>query len=252
MTPLFFGSSQRRLYGAYDPPQGMRPGARAVVLCYPWGQEYLRAHRSVRRLANMLAAVGCHVLRFDYFGTGDSMGTAHEVSRRGWEQDIETAIEELQDTSGTTQVSLVGLRLGATLAAHVAVRKKKLVHTLVLWDPVVSGPEYLAELLGAGQDVGAGPVGGEVEGFPMTDSFAAEIRELDVVALVPELPARTRFIQTAPLPSHATLRAALDSAARSEIPLESVDALPPWVQDRDYGAGAVPTKVLETIVQWVR
>ena len=52
----------------------------------------------MRRLANMLAAVGCHVLRFDYFGTGDSMGTAHEVTRRGWEQDIETAIEELQDT----------------------------------------------------------------------------------------------------------------------------------------------------------
>jgi uncharacterized protein len=251
MTPLFFGSSQRRLYGAYDPPQGARPGARAVVLCYPWGQEYLRAHRSMRRLANMLAAVGCHVLRFDYFGTGDSMGTAHEVSRRGWEQDIETAIEELQDTSGATQVSLVGLRLGATLAAHVAVRKKKLVHTLVLWDPVVSGLEYLEELLGRDtQAMGSG--GGDVQGFPMTDSFAAEIRELDVVVLVPDLPARTRFIQTAPLPSHATLRAALDSAARSEIPLESVDALPPWVQDRDYGAGAVPTKVLETIVQWVR
>jgi pimeloyl-ACP methyl ester carboxylesterase len=251
MTPLFFGSSQRRLYGAYDPPQGARAGARGVVLCYPWGQEYLRAHRSVRRLANMLAAVGCHVLRFDYFGTGDSMGTAHEVTRRGWEQDIETAIEELQDTSGATQVSLVGLRLGATLAAHVAVRKKKLVHTLVLWDPVVSGPEYLEELLGGGgTQVGTG--GGDVQGFPLTDSFAAEIRELDVVALVPELPARTRFIQTAPLPSHATLRAALDSGARSEIPLESVDALPPWVQDRDYGAGAVPTKVLETIVQWVR
>ena len=251
MTPLFFGSSQRRLYGAYDPPQGARPGARAVVLCYPWGQEYLRAHRSMRRLANMLAAVGCHVLRFDYFGTGDSMGTAHEVSRRGWEQDIETAIEELQDTSGATQVSLVGLRLGATLAAHVAVRKKKLVHTLVLWDPVVSGLEYLEELLG-GDTQAMGSGGGDVQGFPMTDSFAAEIRELDVVVLVPELPARTRFIKTAPLPSHATLRAALDSAARSEIPLESVDALPPWVQDRDYGAGAVPTKVLETIVQWVR
>jgi pimeloyl-ACP methyl ester carboxylesterase len=251
MTPLFFGSSQRRLYGAYDPPQGARPGARAVVLCYPWGQEYLRAHRSMRRLANMLAAVGCHVLRFDYFGTGDSMGTAQDVTRRGWEQDIETAIEELQDTSGATQVSLVGLRLGATLAAHVAVRKKKLVHTLVLWDPVVSGLEYLEELLG-GDTQAMGSGGGDVQGFPMTDSFAAEIRELDVVVLVPELPARTRFIQTAPLPSHATLRAALDSAARSEIPLESVDALPPWVQDRDYGAGAVPTKVLETIVQWVR
>jgi pimeloyl-ACP methyl ester carboxylesterase len=251
MTPLFFGSSQRRLYGAYDPPHGVRPGARAVVLCYPWGQEYLRAHRSMRRLANMLAAAGCHVLRFDYFGTGDSMGTAHDVTRRGWEQDIETAIEELQDTSGATQVSLVGLRLGATLAAHVAVRKKKFVQTLVLWDPVVSGREYLAELLGSDTQ-GMGTLGGEVQGFPMTDSFAAEILELDVAALVPVLPARTRFMQTAPLPSHETLRAALDSGAPSEILLERVDALPPWVQDRDYGAGAVPTKVLETIVQWVR
>ncbi len=47
---------------------------KSIVLCHPWGQEYLRAHRSMRQLGNLLAAAGHHVFRLDYFGTGDSGG----------------------------------------------------------------------------------------------------------------------------------------------------------------------------------
>ena len=90
------------------------------MLCYPWGQEYLRAHRSMRLLADMIAARGCDVLRFDYSGTGDSGGDATTASFVEWESDIETAIDELKDMAGVSRVSLVGLRLGATLAARVA------------------------------------------------------------------------------------------------------------------------------------
>ena len=44
------------------------------MLCYPWGSEYIYAHRSLRLLAQRRAAAGIHTLRFDYFGTGDSDG----------------------------------------------------------------------------------------------------------------------------------------------------------------------------------
>lgn len=263
MTPLFFGSAQRRLFGAYEPPRAARAGARAVVLCYPWGQEYIRAHRSMRQLANMLCAAGYHVLRFDYFGTGDSAGEFPEASLRGWEQDIETAMEELRDTSGATRIGLIGLRLGATLATHVAVRKKKAIDALVLWDPVVSGPEYLEEMLGTtadhkdaaervSPDFAAAGSGREVRGFPLTDAFADEIRAIDLSKLVPTLPARTRLIASAPLPSHDTLRAELERHARADVVMEHIDGLLAWLEYRDYGAGAVPRKVLEAIVQWVR
>src|SRR3954451_13983708 len=74
MTPLFFGSRARRLFGIYEPGRSGSRVPRAAVLCHPWGQEYIRAHRSMRRLANMLSATGRDTLRFDYFGTGDSAG----------------------------------------------------------------------------------------------------------------------------------------------------------------------------------
>jgi uncharacterized protein len=245
MTPLFFGSAQRRLFGAYDPPRAGGTGTRAVLLCHPWGQEYIRAHRSMRRLAMLLGAAGRHVLRFDYFGTGDSMGESREVNLRGCEEDIETAIEELRDTSGATRVALVGLRLGAALATHVAARKRKLVESLVLWDPVVSGPEYLEELLGNSLgSIGSAP-SQEVRGL------ADELRAINLPRLVPALPARTRLIASQPLTSHETLRAELARHGRSDVSVEQVDNVLAWIEYRDYGAGAIPAKALEAIVRWV-
>ena len=249
MTPLFFGSSQRRLFGAYEPPRAGGKGGHAVLLCQPWGQEYIRAHRSMRRLATLLAGSGCHVMRFDYFGTGDSMGTSQEVNFGGCAQDIETAIEELRDTSGANRVVLVGLRLGATLAAYVAARNKKVIGALALWDPVVSGGEYLEELLAHATGPAEGG-GHQVAGFPLTESLESELRTLELSQLVAAFPARTCVIASTPLHSHEKLRAELEQQ-RSDIRVEEVRSLQAWVEHRDLGAGAIPTKVLETIVQWI-
>lgn len=141
MTPLFFGSSQRRLFGAYEPPRASKGSGHAVLLCQPWGQEYIRAHRSMRRLATLLTAAGCHVMRFDYFGTGDSGGEEDEADPAAAVADIETAAEGLQDMLGVARVALIGLRLGATLAARAAMRRKDNVDALVLWDPIIPPEE---------------------------------------------------------------------------------------------------------------
>jgi exosortase A-associated hydrolase 2 len=259
MTPLYFGSNERRLFGAYAPPRAAGVVARAVVLCYPWGQEYIRAHRSMRQLANMLCAAGYHVLRFDYFGTGDSAGETVEADVRGWERDIETAMEELKDTSGATRVALVGLRIGATLAARVATRKIKEIDGLVLWDPVVSGPEYLEDIFRTaaartsdGKVAPAAAGQNEILGFPLTHAFADEIRALDLCEAAPAFPARTNVIASQSLHSHGALRAQLDSQGRPGLVIEHIDSPFAWLQHRDLGAGAVPVKVLERIVECLR
>ena len=138
MNPFFFGSSQQPLYGVYHPSRARTTRLTAVVLCYPLWQEYMRAHRAFRQLAMLLSKAGFPVLRFDYFGTGDSAGDsdAGDVSR--WTHDISTAIDEMKDTAGVTKVSLVGLRVGASLAAAVAAERKDL-DRIVLWDPIVAG-----------------------------------------------------------------------------------------------------------------
>jgi len=242
MNPFFFGTRQRRLFGVYTPGRATAAGAgtRAVVLCAPWGQEYLRAHRSLRQLGALLNQAGVHVLRFDYFGTGDSAGEMLEASLAGWEQDIETAIDELRDSTDAARVGLVGLRLGATLAARVAQRRRKDVDALVLWDPVVSGEGYLRELLvdAPARAAGLASGGHEVMGFALGEAMAAELRA--VAMPVQELPARTLVVRSVQGPGEPL----------GALAVEQVEGQPAWLEDHHSGAGAVPVKVLQRIAQW--
>jgi uncharacterized protein len=143
---LSLGSAQRRLFAIHEAAAATTRPPRAVVLCNPWGAEYTYAHRSMRQLALKLALSGCHTLRFDYFGTGDSGGDESDADLAGCESDVESAMEALSDIAGTPQVTLIGLRAGANIAANVAARRASMVEALVLWDPILAG---LQSLLGA-------------------------------------------------------------------------------------------------------
>jgi pimeloyl-ACP methyl ester carboxylesterase len=137
VNPLYLGTKERRLFAVYEPAAVKARRTRAAVLCYPWGAEYVYAHRTMRQLAVKLSASGFHTLRFDYFGTGDSGGGDSEANPAAAEVDVESAIEGLQDIVGVARVALIGLRLGATLAARAAMRRNEGIEALVLWDPIV-------------------------------------------------------------------------------------------------------------------
>jgi uncharacterized protein len=262
MNPYYFGSRDRRLFGIHEAAQ-RSSASRGVVLCHPWGPEYIYAYRAMRVLAKMLSANGIHTLRFDYFGTGDSDGDMAVGDLSGWETDIQSAVNELKDTIESTQISLVGLRLGATLAANVAVRAGAEVSSLVLWDPVVSGVEYLTELQRAARKEsllsrpalgwrGRERGGREILGFPLTEPVEAALRRIDLAALVPALPQRTFVAVSQPLGSHASFQRALD---QRQVPLaiEHFDSPPGWIAWPVYHplAGTVPVKVLQRIVEWL-
>ena len=144
MTPCFFGSAERQLFGIHHPAQGAER-ATGVVLCYPAAQEYMLTHWAFRKLAGMLAREGFHVFRFDYYGTGDSAGEVHEGRVATWVQDIRQAATELQDVTGVQRVALVGFRLGAALAVRAALEGLSTA-ALVLWEPLVEGEAWLQEL----------------------------------------------------------------------------------------------------------
>ena len=135
MNPLFFGSSDGPLYGVYHAPKSRTGRRTGVVLCYPFGQEYMRAHRAFRQVALLLAKSGFHVFRFDYRGTGDSSGDGEDFTLAGAVDDTVQAIEELQDMADVESVALVGLRLGGLTAARVAEAHENVTH-LVLWDAI--------------------------------------------------------------------------------------------------------------------
>ena len=145
LEPLFFGPSHHQLYGVYHPAARSRAVSAGVVLCYPAGQEYIRIHRAFRWLADQLAAIGFHVLRFDYTGQGDSAGEFADASLEQWIADGQLAIEELRSITGVRQVDLVGLRVGTLVAAALA--DQAAVRRLVLWEARAEPGAYHAEML---------------------------------------------------------------------------------------------------------
>ena len=80
-----------------------------------------RAYRVWRIFAERLAGLGFDVLRFDYEGTGDSAGDPEPGRLDAWLRNIERVVEEARRLAGSSEVALVGFRIGATLALQAAV-----------------------------------------------------------------------------------------------------------------------------------
>lgn len=144
MECQFIERGAEQLYSVYHEPKLSANNDTGVVLCYPLGQEYIRCHKLYVNLANKLACQGFHVLRFDYLGTGDSSGDFSLVSINSCLEDISVAVNELKEVCRLSKISLTGIRFGATLALLYS--QQNMIHKLVLWDPILSGTEYLKEI----------------------------------------------------------------------------------------------------------
>ena len=125
-------------------------GRRGVILCSPTGYEEVSCHRTWLRFAEALAHAGMPVLRFDYPDSGDSAGDDQRPERvEAWITGIISAVDFLRRERGVSEIALVGLRLGATLAvaaAHRLSQDGKGVDALALLAPCTSGAGYAKEL----------------------------------------------------------------------------------------------------------
>ena len=142
--PFFFEGRSARLFGVLHeaaPGRGV-----PFVFCHPFGEEKLWTHRVFVTFARRLAERGHPVLRFDCTGNGDSGGDFSATSVTSMEADIQTAIDLLKARVSAPRVALLGLRLGATLAARVADGRGD-VERIVLWSPIVDGQRYMQDLL---------------------------------------------------------------------------------------------------------
>ena len=144
---IFHFGPQRSLYGALHWPafEGFEHAHEAVLVCAPVGHEHVRSHFILNRLGRQLAAQGVPVLRFDYFGCGDSLGESVEAGCERWQRDIVDATHELQQRTGAERIIGVGVRLGATLLSNTLGRVN--LSSLVLWDPIGEGINFYAEMV---------------------------------------------------------------------------------------------------------
>jgi alpha-beta hydrolase superfamily lysophospholipase len=144
--PLYFGPSQRPLFGWLHRADGANVRHIGVVLCAPSGYEAICTHRSYRRFAESAATRGFPALRFDYDGTGDSSGGSVDGDRVAqWLRSIGAAIDALKAATGVEKVCLFGVRVGASLAA-VAAQGRADVHAMIAFAPVIKVNSYLREI----------------------------------------------------------------------------------------------------------
>ncbi|MDQ1724113.1 MAG: hypothetical protein QOG52_1141 [Frankiaceae bacterium] len=145
--PVWFGDSAHPLFGwLHEPSETSNRGG--VVLCGPLAKQYDTTYYTLRLLAEGLARAGFSTLRFDYRGTGDSDGLVTDpFTVAAWHAGVASAAE-LLDSLGCRSVAMVGLQVGALLAAQGAASRSAAgapVSGLVLWDPPASGAAFLRE-----------------------------------------------------------------------------------------------------------
>lgn len=150
-TPFFFTRELARLFGVLHAPYGPAKPL-AFVMSHPFGEEKLWSHRVFVSCARALAQRGHAVLRFDYFGAGDSSGMSADTSLTSHRADLHAAVRALEQRfPAVQQIGLIGLRLGASFAALLLEGTDESPHLrcapLVLWDPILDGDAYFQELL---------------------------------------------------------------------------------------------------------
>jgi pimeloyl-ACP methyl ester carboxylesterase len=249
-TPFYFKSQGAWLFGWLHQGESPARCERGVVISAPPGHEQIHAHRSLRHLADALAEAGFPVMRFDYHGTGDSAGVDEDADRHPtWLANLRSAIGWMRDQLEVVEISVVGLRLGAALAAQVAVEEP--IADLVLWAPVVKGRAYVREMKMVSA-LEADPTEKNdaivPEGIVLTEQTARDLSAIDLLGIQPKC-RRALIVDRDDLPSDAKL---LDGLRNLDI--ETQHITPPGYN----GMMAVPyrTKVphqaIAEIVAWMR
>lgn len=209
-----------RLGGAHAPSV-------AAVICPPFGYEEICARRSLRQLGNEIATAGIPTLRIDYHGTGDAAGSDTDPQRvQAWLASIRGAVAWVQHHTGAAAVVLIGMRVGALLAAQASASLPAVIGVLGL-APLSSGKAYMRELraMQMAQDLPAAPAGfvatdpegtREVMGFALTPQTQDALGKLDATTIAGQAPL-VLLVDRDDLPAGEKWAAALQSQAPTEL-----------------------------------
>lgn len=142
-TPTFFGPNESPLFGVLHLPADNRVRG-GVLICGSLGKEGMDSIRFQRVLATDLAEIGYAVLRFDYYGTGDSaFGHHRDDAVAMWSRSIRHAADHLCGIGAPT-VSAIALRAGGLLVDH-AIAAGTPIGRVGYLDPPANGRRYLRE-----------------------------------------------------------------------------------------------------------
>lgn len=261
LEPFYFRGLSKPLFGVYHPAQRGTSRSVGVVLCPPMGQEYIRSHRSLLQLAKMLAQEGFDVLRFDYYGCGDSDGDCSQGSIRQWLEDISAAVDELIGGCNLERVCIVGLRMAGALGTMVAAERGD-IDSIVLWDTVIKGKTYLHDLIRSHEEWLEGSFAkaqvyqsnqdsSEVMGFPLTDSLKKELTAINFLALKCKPADNMLIIESHRTAESGQLRECL-KRVNVKPSYEYVPCPKAWIKHKNVDSRSlVPVPIIKRVVEWI-
>jgi pimeloyl-ACP methyl ester carboxylesterase len=234
-------------------------GGCGVVIAGAHGFEDLCSRRFLTLLADRIAQSGSPVLQFDYPGCGDAAGDHTAPGQvAAWVAGIGAAADELKRQMGVRQVIVVGLRLGALLAA-LAVERREDVAGLVLLAPPASGKAYVREMTALSRMIDAAlpsvetdaepPGGRAVAGFRLSAETLADLGSLGWGEVAPRPPAPVLILSTvqAPAPSKWASEFA---GSPDRVDLAEFDGYGRLMCDPT--ANTIPASVIDRCADWVR
>ena len=142
--PFWLGTGEQRLYAALHRSKAASPRL-GLVLAPPLLHEQPRSRRLLTELATAFSEAGVPCLRFDYYGTGDSDGGGEQLEFASMRRDLQHAAEALKVAGGVERIGVLAVR-GAALPVFSWIREGGMAELLVLWEPIVDGQGWLAEL----------------------------------------------------------------------------------------------------------
>lgn len=143
LHPDFVDAPSGRLFCLRVLPDGAPCG----YVCHlpAFAEEMNKARHMVARAAWAMAEAGWQVVIVDPLGTGDSAGDFADAAWQNWVQDAAWCRTALHDVGAHLPWVWWGLRSGALLAS--AASREAGGDGLLLWQPVVSGKQFLTQFL---------------------------------------------------------------------------------------------------------
>ena len=222
-------------------------------MCYPFGREYTRAFRTYLQTAIRLARAGFPVLRFDYYGTGDSSGDEVPGQLSAWLAGIASAVEELKARSGVSRVWLIGLRIGGTLAMMASSRREDITGAIA-WNPAIRGKDFIDDLMAQGglppasRNGDRPPAGAtELAGFAYPNELLDELRQVDLGRAGAAFPKRLLLLESE---GAYALKPLTEAASGGALNLEHQVAASRRIWLESEGA-LVPGEIVNAIVSWL-
>lgn len=245
MESFFFGEAPHQLYGVIHEPEGTQIRDFAMLVCYPFGREYMITHRALRSLCMNMARAGVPSMRFDYCGTGDSAGDTFSLTSAL--ENTLLAARYLAEYTGMDRIKLVGLRLGAAIGMLACQHNSNIKH-VTLWDPVVRGTDYLESLAQIGKPDPANNETFWAQGYPVTSANQQELRELTLQTGWLEYLESAHFVLSQANPSADQLITSLNpQTIKLRVDNSDLDDTNTWMKSDIYGTFLLPYKILKRI-----